>query len=69
MADKPEPKKDANGRISKSDADYRYAEDPNKCCGCCDMLRGKGPDFTCTLVRGIIFPQYTCDYFEPKETK
>lgn len=65
---KESPLKDSNGRISKSAANYRYADDPKQCCSNCDMIRGKGFDATCTAVRGIIHRAYTCDLWEAKKS-
>jgi len=51
-------------RIGKTDANYRRAEDPARSCGTCSMFLPV--QRACTLVRGRIRAEDTCDYWQPR---
>lgn len=50
-------------KVSKPSVHYRPAEDKARSCGTCSMFTAGG---SCTLVRGKIRPQDTCDEWESK---
>jgi 8-oxo-dGTP pyrophosphatase MutT (NUDIX family) len=69
LATEPRPrKKPKGGKVSKASVNYRPAEGTQKCANC-SMFGLKAPDFEaggCTLVKGIIDPEATCDRWEAK---
>lgn len=58
-----------DGKITKEQAGYRRSDD-DEFCGNCSMIRMNPPDFesySCTLVKGLIEPEMTCDHWEPEK--
>lgn len=52
-----------DGKISKDEANYRESSGKQRC-GNCGMYRRRAPDTgLCTLVKGPIHKDDTCDYW------
>ena len=55
---------DQQGTMTKEEANYRDAEDPNQSCGHCSNFHGD----KCDIVAGRIASHFTCDHFEPADS-
>jgi len=52
--------------MTKAETNYRPASFTNRRCGVCSMYKRSSPLGSCTLVKGLIDPDYVCKKFEPR---
>jgi hypothetical protein len=52
--------------MTKAETNYRPAHVTNRRCGVCSMYKRSRTLGSCTLVKGMIDPDYVCKKFEPR---